>query len=210
MPYVPNPSPEAFQATALFLYAVAYRSGRRDYVRVERKGLWELLNSYPAFLAVIGNKLDFFHMIRVLSEQSPEVVHCLAGSGGRQDVNLACVDPGAYGVYGLGVDVFETEETLLRRGLEPHLPLPEAMVVSSHRPRLVPGQAKTCSKCKTSKPITDFNKRGNGTQPFCRDCQKADAKARNGRTKDGKKYEETRTYRDRTVEKPGISFGPPR
>ena len=31
---------------------------------------------------------------------------------------------------------------------------------------------KTCSKCKQELPLEAFNKRGNGVQPYCRECNK--------------------------------------
>lgn len=43
---------------------------------------------------------------------------------------------------------------------------------------------KICGKCKCELSLDQFNKKGNGHQPFCRDCDKAAARERYKNNKD--------------------------
>jgi len=210
MPYIPDPGPEAIEATALLLYAVAYRASLPGGIRIPRQALWDLLTGYPALAANVGGRLDFYAALRTLADAHPDAIRLVTSTGSRVDVVLhRDLRTGArgYGLMGLGHGEVEEEDALHRRGLEPHLSLPADLGVSDRLPRL-PGGPKRCSRCQMTKPASEFNKRGpNGLQPRCRACQKADAQARSGKTKDGKPYEETRSPRDRRVERPGMTFG---
>lgn len=210
MPYIPDPSAAAIDATALLLYAVAVRANLPDGVRIPRQSLWTLLTGYPGLLAVVGGRLDFYAAIRAVADAHPDAVRIVTSTGSRTDVVLHR-DPrtGArgYGLTGLGLDTVEEEDSLQRRGLEPSAPLPPVLGVSDRLPR-DPAGPKRCARCGVLKPASDYNRRGpNGLQSRCRGCQRADAATRGGRTANGKPYEETRAERDRRVLRDGMTFG---
>lgn len=194
MPYIPDPGPDAVQATALFLYALAYRAARATRVqgeaaarvRIPRQALWDLLRTYTNVPAAISTKLAFYAALGRLATDRPDAVRLQTGQGRRMDVVLTHAPSSGARLYGLRLVPFgwgpewdlESEEAtaLYRLGLTPIDPLPEGLAVVPRRSRHRADEPRRCTGCQITKSADDYNRRGpNGRQSRCRDCQRAAA-----------------------------------